>query len=228
MVFIDHLISPEILDIIPETTLKIHVGKRKGHHSAKQEKINDLLIEYACKGLEVARLKAGDPYIFGRGAEEAQALAEVGIRVDVIPGISSAIAGPLSAGIAPTARGYAANMSIVSAHLQGNSINTEWIDLLKMKHHTTVVLMGVSRAKEIVEAALEAGADTKMPCAIISNASRPDQQRFITTLEKLPEKAKEAPRPAIIVFGDVVNLHTVLPQYTFEKDEYDHRIASGV
>jgi len=228
VVFVDHLVSEEIKELIPKETMVIHVGKRKGHHSVKQEKINELLIEYAQKGLEVARLKAGDPYIFGRGAEEAQALVEAGIRVEVVPGISSAIAGPLAAGIAPTARGYATNLSIVSAHLAGNRINLEWIDLLKVKNHTTIVLMGVSRAREIVDAALAAGVAGYMPCAVVSNASRADQQRFVTTLERLPEIAACAPRPAIIVFGDVVNLHTVLPQYNFEKDSYDQRIASGL
>jgi uroporphyrin-III C-methyltransferase len=225
VVFIDHLISDEIQQIIPESTMKISVGKRKGHHSVKQEKINEMLVDYASKGLTVARLKAGDPYIFGRGAEEAQALAEEGIRVDVIPGVSSAIAGPLSAGIAPTARGYATNLSIVSAHLAGNRINTEWIDLLGMKNHTTIVLMGLSRAEEIVKAALERGYDAKMPTAIISNASRSNQKRIVTTLEKLPEAAKTAERPGIIVFGDVVNLHKVLPQYTFEKETLHDKIA---
>lgn len=225
VVFIDHLISDEIIEIIPKDTMKISVGKQKGAHSVKQEKINEMLIEYASKGLEVARLKAGDPYIFGRGAEEAQALIEHNIRVDVIPGISSAIAGPLSAGIAPTARGYATNLSIVSAHLAGNSINTQWIDLLKMKNHTTIVLMGLSRAEEIVKAALEAGADAKLPTAIISNASRPNQTRIITTLAELPDAAKDAPRPGIIVFGDVVNLAKVLPSYEMKEEFRDEKIA---
>jgi len=213
VVFIDHLISDEIIETIPYTTIKKYVGKEKGSHSVKQEIINEMLIEYASKGLEVARLKSGDPYIFGRGAEEAEALMKANIRVDVIPGISSAIAGPLSAGIAPTARGYATNLSIVSAHLAGNLINTEWIDLLKMKNHTTIVLMGLSRADEILKMALEIGIDVNMPTAIISNASRENQTKIITTLGELPKMAKYAPRPGIIVFGEVVNLHKVLPEY---------------
>ncbi len=220
VVFIDHLISEEIEAVIPEATMKISVGKRKGHHSVKQEKINEMLIDYASKGLEVARLKAGDPYIFGRGAEEAQAVIEAGIRVDVVPGVSSAIAGPLSAGIAPTARGYATNLSVVSAHLAGNSFNTEWIDLLKLKNHTTIVLMGLSRAAEIVAAALQAGADPEMPTAIVSNASRPNQKRIVTTLKALAEAARDAERPGIIVFGDVVNLHAVLPQHENLIEEF--------
>lgn len=213
VVFIDHLISDEIEAIIPESTLKISVGKRKGEHSVKQTTINEMLIDYASKGLTVARLKAGDPYIFGRGAEEAEALVKAGLCVDVVPGVSSAIAGPLSAGIAPTARGYATNLSVVSAHLAGDRFNAGWIDLLNLKQHTTIVLMGLSRAAEIVEAALAAGVDPEMPTAIVSNATRPDQKRIITTLKDLAEAARDAERPGIIVFGDVVKLHSVLPQH---------------
>lgn len=211
VVFVDHLVSDEIVALVPKDTKQIFVGKQKGAHSMKQEEINTLLIEYAKKGFEVARLKAGDPYIFGRGAEEALALLEEGIKVEVIAGISSALAGPLSAGIAPTARGYATNLSIVSAHLAGNLLNTEWIEMLHLKNHTTIVLMGLSRAKEIVEVAKEIGVDMNLPTAIISNASRENQTVTITTLKELPLKAVDAPRPAIIVFGDVVKLHSMLP-----------------
>lgn len=225
VVFIDHLISEEIKEIIPETTLKISVGKQKGAHSVKQEKINEMLLDYASKGLHIARLKAGDPYIFGRGAEEAIALSEEGIEVEVIAGISSAIAAPQSAGIAPTARGYATNLSIVSAHLAGNSINTEWIPLLEMKNHTTIVLMGVSRAKEIQEHALSIGIDENMPVAIISNATRENQSSIYTTLKDLPQHAKNAPRPALLVFGKVVELHTLLPHYNSHKDETHEKTA---
>lgn len=225
VVFIDHLISDEIIEIIPKDTMKISVGKQKGTHSVKQEKINEMLIEYASKGFEVARLKAGDPYIFGRGAEEAQALMQEQIQVDVIPGISSAIAGPLSAGIAPTARGYATNLSIVSAHLAGNTINTQWIELLKITNHTTIVLMGLSRAEEILKIALAQGINPNLPTAIISNASRPNQTRVITTLKELAKAAKDAPRPGIIVFGEVVHLHKVLPQYGIIEENIDEKTA---
>jgi uroporphyrin-III C-methyltransferase/precorrin-2 dehydrogenase/sirohydrochlorin ferrochelatase len=103
VVFVDHLISEEIRAIIPATTKQVFVGKEKGRHSVNQDEINQLLLDYANQGLCIARLKSGDPYIFGRGAEEAMFLAEQGLRVDVVPGISSAISAPLSAGIAPTA-----------------------------------------------------------------------------------------------------------------------------
>ena len=213
VVFIDHLIADEIIDIIPKETKRVFVGKQKGFHSVKQEEINRLLLEYAQEGYTIARLKSGDPYIFGRGSEEAVSMVENGIRVEVIPGISSAIAGPLLSGIAPTARGYATNLSIVSAHLAGNRVNLEWIPLLKYENHTVVVLMGVSRAKEIKRCAANIGVSLDKDVAVISNASRVNQSVAIGKLSQLEELCKDAMRPALIVFGDVVNLHNVLPKY---------------
>ncbi|NOQ30984.1 MAG: uroporphyrinogen-III C-methyltransferase [Helicobacteraceae bacterium] len=211
VVFIDHLISQEIIEIIPSECERVMVGKQKGFHSIKQDEINKLLVEYALKGKVIARLKSGDPYIFGRGSEEAIALVNEGIKVEVIPGISSAIAGCATAGIAPTARGYATNMSIVSAHFKGNSVNLEWVDLLKMPNHTTVVLMGVSRAKEILSRATELEVQMSTKVAIISNASRENQSTRVGTLKELVELCSGVDRPAILVFGEVVELQKILP-----------------
>ena len=180
------------IDIIPSTTEQIFVGKQKGFHSIKQEEINKQLQEFANRGLSVARLKSGDPYVFGRGSEEALSMLEAGIDVEVIPGISSAIAGPLLAGIAPTARGYATNMSIVSAHLAGNRVNLEWVPMLKYNNHTMVVLMGISRAKEIKKCAQNIEVDMQKDLELL---------------------CKNALRPALIVIGDVVNLHEKLPKF---------------
>ncbi|WP_321532507.1 uroporphyrinogen-III C-methyltransferase [uncultured Desulfuromonas sp.] len=213
VVLYDHLISDEILALIPPETEKVYVGKKKGAHSFKQEQINDLILDYARQGRHVARLKSGDPYIFGRGAEEARYLAEHGIRVSVVAGISSALVGPASAGIPLTARGYAANLSIVSAHLSGSRINSAWLPLLKLDYHTTVVLMGLSFSEQISALALEQGVDPQLPVAIISNASRPEQKTVITTLSQLPQAAHSATRPAVLVFGPVVELHHILPQF---------------
>jgi len=228
VLLIDHLISDEIRAIIPNDTMTIYVGKRKGHHSMSQEQINELLLEYAHKGFDVARLKAGDPYLFGRGAEEAMSLCHEGVHVEVIPGISSALAAPLSAGIAPTARGYAANLSIVSAHLKGNATNLQWIDLLARENHTTIVLMGITKVGAIVEAAKEQGINQTLPCAIISNATRPNQTQTMTTLEHLVKQANGVEQPALLVFGDVVNLHHHLPYYQSIKDEHDCNLATSI
>ncbi len=224
---IDHLLTQEIIDLIPLQTKVVFVGKEKGHHSSTQEEINTLIAKYALSGLNVGRLKCGDPYIFGRGTEEAIYAAECGIHTEVIPGISSALCGPLSAGIAPTARGYATGMSVVSAHLAGDRVNLEWIPLLNMKHHTTIVLMGLSRAEQITAEALDKGINPALNVAIVSNATTEHQSTIITTLLDLPKAAKNAPKPAIIIFGDVVALESKLPKYIHEIKETAHDIANA-
>lgn len=214
VILYDHLISNQILELIPEETEKVYVGKQKSCHSASQEEINALIAAYADRGLDVARLKSGDPYIFGRGSEEALYLIERGYEVDVLAGISSSVAGPACAGIPPTARGYAASFSVVSAHLKDSKFNVDWLPLLLLSNHTTVVLMGLTLAGRIKEAALALGVEGTLPAAIVSNASRPEQTTVVTTLQHLDDAAKEAQSPAVIVFGDVVNLHGRLPSYS--------------
>jgi len=206
----DHLITDEILELLPLHVNRVFVGKRKGAHSKKQEEINELILSYAKQGLKVARLKSGDPYIFGRGAEEAIELIKDGYKVEVINGLSSSIAGVASAGIPVTARGYATNFSVVSAHLKDAKINLDWIDLLHVNNHTTVVLMGLSLCEEIQKMALSKNVDKNMEVAIISNASRENQKVKITTLENLYVDSLEMQSPAVLVFGKVVNLHELL------------------
>ena len=201
-IFYDHLISKEILELIPKNIKVVTVGKQKGSHSKKQSEINDMMIQEVENGKIVGRLKAGDPYIFGRGAEEFLYLAEKGVSVEVIAGVSSAI----SNGLPPTVRGYSSSFTVVSAHLRGNSLNLDWIPLLKMENHTVTVLMGISRAKEIVEEALRLGIQKDLPTLIVSNISRENETRIVTSLENLTENSKKAKRPAIIIFGKVVKL----------------------
>ncbi|HKK01937.1 MAG TPA: uroporphyrinogen-III C-methyltransferase [Desulfuromonadales bacterium] len=212
IVLYDHLIPQPILDLVPARAERRYVGKQKQSHSMSQEEINRLALAYAQRGLRVARLKSGDPYIFGRGAEEAEFLVKHGVRVRVIPGISSAMAGPAAAGIPLTARGYATNVSIVSAHLAGSRLNIDWLPLLRLSNHTTVVLMGLSFAREIAEHALLAGVPGTTPVAIVSNATREKQRTVATTLDNLAEESRRAARPAVLVFGNVVGLHHLLPK----------------
>jgi uroporphyrin-III C-methyltransferase len=209
VVLYDHLISQEIMDLVPKNTIKESVGKQKGFHSKTQEEINELIIKYVNKGYTVARLKSGDPFVFGRGAEELHQLVNEKISTEVIPGISSAISGCSSAGIPITARGYAAGFTVVSAHLKGNSINLDWVDLLNMKNHTLVVLMGLSRVDEIEKEAKRLKVSKNKPCAIVSNASRENQKVITTTLKNLELESKNAQRPAILVFGDVIKYEKI-------------------
>ncbi|MDM5270608.1 uroporphyrinogen-III C-methyltransferase [Sulfurovum sp. zt1-1] len=210
VVLYDHLISNDIMALVPKHTLKVFVGKQKGYHSKSQDEINALILHYASQGKKIARLKSGDPFVFGRGAEELMVLTQQHIDTEVIPGISSSISAPLMGNIPVTARGYASGFTVVSAHLRGNRINLDWIDLLAKENHTVVVLMGLSRIKEIVDEAIKLGISSHKPCAVISNASRPDQKILTTTIEHLQRDAEDMPRPAIIVFGDVVTFKTQL------------------
>jgi uroporphyrin-III C-methyltransferase len=222
---IDHLLTDEIIALIPARTKIVFVGKEKGKHSFPQKTINAMITEYALQGFTVGRLKCGDPYIFGRGTEEAIYASQNAIETEVIPGISSALSGPLSAGIAPTARGISTGVSLVSAHLAGDRVNLSWIPMLGVEDHTTVVLMGLSRTRQILKEALDQGIDASLPVAIISNATTAHQSSIITTLGELIDAAKGAPKPAILVFGNVVNLSSVLPTYRYEPKEECHDIA---
>lgn len=224
---IDHLLTQEIIDLIPAHTKVVFVGKEKGKHSFPQSEINAMITDYAHQGYTVGRLKCGDPYIFGRGTEEAIYASQNGIETEVIPGISSALSGPLSAGIAPTARGVSTGVSIVSAHLSGDRVNLSWIPMLSASDHTTVVLMGLSRTRQIVKEALDQGVDAALPVAIISNATTAHQSSIITTLGELIIASKGAPKPAILVFGNVVNLAQVLPTYCYEPKESRYDIVTA-
>ncbi|MCX7798577.1 MAG: uroporphyrinogen-III C-methyltransferase [Melioribacter sp.] len=218
--FYDHLIDEEIINLIPKNAKKIYVGKCKGKHSLSQDEINNLLLEFAVKGLRVGRLKNGDPFIFGRGAEEAEFLLKNNIEVEIIPGISSALAAPLSAGIPPTHRVCSSSVSIVTGHLTGGIFDDSWIELLKRKNHTTIVLMGLTQAENIVNYALNYGVDEKLPVAIVSNAGRKNQKVFTTELKNLISVAKEADSPAVLIFGDVVNYTYILPHLNlYENNE---------
>jgi len=209
VVLYDNLISSEIMDIVPTSVKKIYVGKQKDFHSKSQEEINKLIIKYAKKDLKVARLKSGDPFVFGRGAEELESLINENISTEVISGISSSISGCSTAGIPITARGYSTGFSVVSAHLKGNRVNVSWVNLLKLKTHTVVVLMGLSKIKEIIEEANQLNINQNKLCAIVSNASRPNQKVVSTTLKNLEKSAQNIPSPAILIFGDVVHFNTI-------------------
>ncbi len=217
VVLYDHLITEDILNIIPESVEKIYAGKCKGNHIMPQEEINNLLLYYASKGSRVGRLKNGDPLLFGRGAEEAVFLINNNVEVEIIPGVSSVYAAPLSAGIPPTARDIAASVSVVTAHLKGSVFDSSWIDLLKRKNHTTIVLMGLTQAENILKYASKYGIDEDLPAAVISNAGRINQKVITGTLKNLIALSNKADSPAVLVFGDVVNYSKILPHFRFNK-----------
>lgn len=215
VVLTDNLISDGIISLIPNNTTVIYVGKEFGKPSIFQEEINHLLLDEARKGKRVIRLKGGDPYIFGRGAEEAEFLINNDISVEIIPGLTSALTGPASVGIPPTARNYSTGLTIVSCSLKDGKSNLDWIELLKNINHTVVVLMGLHKADEIVKEAFKIGIDCKTDVAIISNATTPKQKIIKTTLDNFLISAITAERPALLVFGKVLDYTDILPKYNY-------------
>jgi len=193
----DHLVNPEVLDILPNSCEKIYVGKQKGYHHKKQEEINELLVKKAKEGKIVGRLKGGHPFVFGRGYEEMMEILNEGIEVEIIEGLTSAISAPTEALIPVTLRNQKDSFVVVSAHLKGARINLNWIDLLHRENLRVIVLMGLSRRSEIKQKALDIGIDSNRKVYIISNASI-KKKTIETTLENL-DKIKTK-KPAVIVF----------------------------
>jgi uroporphyrinogen III methyltransferase / synthase len=205
----DDLIPHEILGLARPGAQKIYVGKRAGREYMKQPEINDLILSLAREGLKVARLKGGDPCIFGRGGEEALFLKENGVPFEIIPGITSAIAGPISAGIPPTHRGMAASVRFVTAH-EDPAKSGGFLDwsLLARDTGTLVFLMGATRIGGIASRLMEEGMRRDMPCALVQNATMPSQRQVITTLEHMAEEAAAhgIGSPCIVVVGEVASL----------------------
>lgn len=197
---------PTVLD--PDVEI-IDVGKRPGHHPVPQEQINELLIAHARRGKRVVRLKGGDPFVFGRGGEEVAACLAAGIAVEVVPGITSAIAVPQAAGIPVTHRGVSAGVHVVNGQAE---ITPTTLAALSDESMTTVILMGVATLPRLAAAALAAGADGDRPVAIVESGHTPAQRTTRSTLATVAEQAAAAGvrNPAVIVVGDVARADLLL------------------
>lgn len=215
LVLVDHLVGPEVLALIPESAQRIYVGKESGRHSMAQTDITDLMLKLALSGKSVLRLKGGDPYIFGRGGEEAQALAAAGVPFEVIPGISAAQGASALAGMPLTHRDHAGSLVLTTGHLRGEGedrhVDLDW-GLLARPRQTVVVYMGVATLPLICSELIKHGLAPDTPAATIERATRPDQRTVVGTLATLPALAVEhqVKSPALIIIGGVVSLHTTL------------------
>lgn len=211
VVIYDRLISPLLLEEASSQARRVFVGKEPGCHSMKQEEINALLIKYAQQGCLVARLKGGDPFVFGRGGEEALALADAGIPFEVVPGVSSAIAVPAYAGIPVTHRDRASSVTIVTGHEQHTYSSAapvvNWEQLAKLEG-TLVILMGVETLGQISQQLLAGGLLPDTPAAVIQQGTVPQQKVVAGTVENIAERARatKIKSPAVIVIGAVVTL----------------------
>lgn len=206
----DRLVLPAILDLAPPTAIRIDVGKDPDGRRVDQETINRILIEHGRQYETVVRLKGGDPFVFGRGGEEALDLAAVGIPVTVVPGVTSAIAGPAVAGIPLTQRGVSSGFTVVTAHQQDDAARPiDWHALAALGT-TLVILMGARRAAAVGARLIEAGLAPTTPTAVIGSATTAAET--VTTGRLAALGAEPIANPAIIVVGDVAAASVLLPR----------------
>lgn len=208
VVVYDRLVGEEVLSFIPEDAERINVGKESSHHLVPQWRINEILLEQALTGKHVVRLKGGDPFLFGRGGEELELLAEHNVPFEVVPGITSALSVPAYAGIPVTHRDFCSSLHIITGHArEGQPLSIDFGALVRTGG-TLVFLMGVSALKKICDGLLEAGMDPETPAAVIENGTRSGQRKTLAVLSTLPEEAERrgVQSPAVIVVGKVCSL----------------------
>ncbi|WP_164963608.1 uroporphyrinogen-III C-methyltransferase [Rubrivivax sp. JA1026] len=213
----DALVSDEILALAPASAERLYVGKQASRHALPQDEIIALMLRLAREGRSLVRLKGGDGYIFGRGGEEAIALAEAGVPFDVIPGLSAAQGAAASAGIPLTHRDHAAALVFATGHLRadGQGIDLDWAALARPRQ-TLVIYMGVGTLALICRELVAHGLPADTPAAVVERATLPDERCITGTVTTLPQLALEqrVRTPALIVVGGVVGLRPLLQRKT--------------
>ncbi len=210
IIFYDQLVSEEITALFPKNTPALYVGKVKNNHSIPQQDLNQLLVDQALLGMNVCRIKGGDPFVFGRGGEELLALRKAGVNAEVIPGITSASGCSTYADIPLTHRGISQGCTFVTGHAE-KSLDVNWNALASL-NHTLVFYMGLTRAKDISENLLAGGLAANTPVAIIENGCRKNQRDIISDLAQFPDAILRAAvqSPALIIVGQVVSMKSQL------------------
>ncbi|RFA30773.1 uroporphyrinogen-III C-methyltransferase [Alkalilimnicola ehrlichii] len=208
IVLYDRLVSQAILDLIHPDAQQVYVGKRCGRHSVPQTDIETLMIDYARQGKRVARLKGGDPFMFGRGGEEVETLAEAGIEVEVVPGITAATGCAAYAGIPLTHRDYAQSCLFVTAHRQEGAGIVDWQALTRARQ-TVVVYMGLGSLRQLCDGLIRHGLTPDWPVAVIEKGTTKDQRIVVGTLNDIACRVVDAElsSPALTVIGEVVRLY---------------------
>jgi uroporphyrin-III C-methyltransferase len=202
----DRLTPQPILDLANPAARLIDVGKRKSRHTLPQDDINQLLVALAREGLNVVRLKGGDPFLFGRGGEELAALRAAGVEAHVVPGVTAALAAAADIGAPLTHRGLAQAVTFVTGHAaSGQAPDLDWTALARA-NHTVALYMGLTTAPQIAERLIAAGRAASTPVAVVENASLPNERRLISTLAKLGEDVKSLDGPALLIIGEVAAL----------------------
>jgi len=214
IVVYDRLVSEGVLDLTRRDAERIYVGKERSSHALRQEEINELLAKLAKQGKRVVRLKGGDPFIFGRGGEEIDTLAQQGVSFQVVPGITAASGCASYAGIPLTHRDYAQSVTFVTGHLKNDTTNLNWQQLAQ-KNQTVVFYMGLQGLSMIIEQLIKHGVASSMPVALVQQGTTELQRVFTGTLDNIVEIVeKEKPKPpTLIIIGEVVELQARLAWY---------------
>lgn len=216
VVVYDRLVSDEILDLLPAHAEKVFAGKAARDHFMPQDEINQTLVDYARQDKMVVRLKGGDPFIFGRGSEEALFLAEHGIDFEIVPGITASAGCGAYAGIPLTHRGYVTGVRFVTGHCrEGQHLDLNWKSLAD-PDTTLVIYMGLINIEKISSELIKAGLPADMPAAGIERGTTPEQRTIVTTLGKLPECIASAnlKAPSLLIIGKVVELANTIAWHT--------------
>lgn len=211
VVLYDRLVPTEIVDLVRRDAERVYVGKKRNEHVVSQQDINQLLIDYAQKGKRVLRLKGGDPFIFGRGGEEIEHLAELNIAFQVVPGITAASGCASYAGIPLTHRDHSQSVRFITGHLKEGTTNLRWKEYVS-SDQTLVFYMGLMGLSEICEKLIENGKEANTPAALVEKGTTKSQRVFPSTLANLPALAleNEVKSPALLIIGNVVQLHKKL------------------
>ena len=220
VVLYDRLVSDEVMALVPERTERIYVGKRRAEHTVPQASINQLLVDHARQGKRVARLKGGDPFIFGRGGEEIEELAEAKIPFQVVPGITAANGCSAYAGIPLTHRDYAQSVQFVTGQLKDGSIDINWPELIR-NDKTLVFYMGLNSLPLICKSLVAHGMDETMPAALVEKGTTIHQRVLVSNLSTMPDRLNQqaVSSPSLFIVGNVVKLAEKLHWYESDHEQ---------
>ncbi|MCL4689940.1 MAG: uroporphyrinogen-III C-methyltransferase [Burkholderiales bacterium] len=221
VVLYDNLVSEEIMALVPPAAERIYVGKKRADHAMRQEAINELLVSLAHMGRRVLRLKAGDPFVFGRGGEEIETLSASGVRFEVVPGITAALGAAAYAGIPLTHRDHAQSCVFVTGNTQDGELNVDWAAIVRPRQ-TVVIYMGFQNLDELCRELVAHGLPPQTPAAMVQQATTSAQRVVSADLATLARRAHEAglKPPTLIIVGEVVRLRERL-------EWFEHRGAAG-
>lgn len=207
----DHLLGDGILELARPDARRIYAGKESGHHVLPQGEINQLLVSLAMEGLDVARIKGGDPFIFGRGGEEMAELLAAGIPCEIVPGVTAASGMACGTGIPLTHRDHAQTVTLATGHLKDGTVDLDWKALARPRQ-TVVIYMGLGALEIICTQLIAHGMDPATPAAVVQSATTPRQRIVTARLDTLAESVRSAKleSPSLIVVGTVVELHALL------------------